>query len=55
MAARLRYGITWVNCHGAGSNELPHGGMRSSGYGVDKSVHGLELYTQPRHVMIAHA
>ena len=55
MAARLRYGITWVNAHGSGANEMPHGGMRMSGHGSDKSVHGLELYTQPRHVYFAHA
>lgn len=55
MAARLRYGVTWVNTHGAGANEMPHGGMRMSGHGSDKSVHGLEAYTQPRHILFAHA
>ncbi len=54
FAARLRYGITWVNCHGAMATEMPHGGMRGSGYGVDLSIHALEAYTQTRHVVFAH-
>jgi len=52
--ARLRYGITWVNTHLVGVSEMPHGGMKSSGYGKDMSVYALEDYTVPRHVMIAH-
>lgn len=52
--ARLRYGITWVNTHVVGVSEMPHGGMKSSGYGKDMSVYALEDYTVPRHVMIAH-
>ena len=52
--ARLRYGITWVNTHLVGVSEMPHGGMKSSGYGKDMSIYALEDYTVPRHVMIAH-
>jgi aminobutyraldehyde dehydrogenase len=52
--ARLRYGVTWVNTHLVGISEMPHGGMKASGYGKDMSIYSLEDYTVPRHVMIAH-
>ncbi|MBV8801251.1 MAG: gamma-aminobutyraldehyde dehydrogenase, partial [Alphaproteobacteria bacterium] len=31
-AARLRYGCTWINCHFMLTNEMPHGGLKQSGY-----------------------
>ena len=51
-AARLRYGCTWVNCHFMLANEMPHGGVKSSGYGKDLSMYALEDYTVARHVMV---
>jgi aminobutyraldehyde dehydrogenase len=51
-AARLRYGCTWVNCHFMLANEMPHGGLKSSGYGKDLSMYALEDYTVARHVMV---
>jgi aminobutyraldehyde dehydrogenase len=53
-AARLQYGCTWINTHFALVNEMPHGGMKMSGYGKDMSVYSLEDYTVARHVMIKH-
>jgi aminobutyraldehyde dehydrogenase len=53
-AARLRYGCTWVNTHFMLVSEMPHGGLRHSGYGKDLSAYALEDYTVPRHVMIKH-
>lgn len=53
-AARLRYGCTWVNTHFMLVNEMPHGGLKQSGYGKDMSLYALEDYTAVRHVMIAH-
>jgi aminobutyraldehyde dehydrogenase len=53
-AARLRYGCTWINTHFMLCNEMPHGGLRQSGYGKDLSSYALEDYTAIRHVMIAH-
>jgi aminobutyraldehyde dehydrogenase len=52
LAARLQYGVTWVNTHGVFATEMPHGGMRLSGYGSDLSMGALLEYTQVRHVMI---
>ena len=51
VASRLQYGCTWVNTHFVLTNEMPHGGMKMSGYGKDLSMHGLEDYTVARHVM----
>jgi len=53
-AARLKYGCTWINTHFMLVNEMPHGGMKQSGYGKDMSMYALEDYTAVRHVMIAH-
>ena len=53
-AARLQYGCTWVNTHFMLVNEMPHGGLKQSGYGKDMSIYALEDYTAVRHVMIAH-
>ena len=50
-AARLQYGCTWINTHFMLVNEMPHGGLKQSGYGKDLSVYGLEDYTQIKHVM----
>jgi aminobutyraldehyde dehydrogenase len=54
-AAALKYGCTWINTHFALTNEMPHGGYKSSGYGKDLSMLGLEDYTVARHVMVAHS
>ena len=51
-AARLQYGCTWINTHFIFLNEMPHGGMKSSGYGKDLSMYALEDYTVARHIMI---
>ena len=53
-AARLRYGCTWINTHFMLVNEMPHGGLKQSGYGKDMSVYALEDYTVVRHVMVKH-
>jgi aminobutyraldehyde dehydrogenase len=52
VAARLQYGCTWVNTHFMLVSEMPHGGMKRSGYGKDLSIYALEDYTAVRHVMV---
>jgi aminobutyraldehyde dehydrogenase len=52
VAARLRFGCTWINTHMTGVSEMPHGGLKQSGYGKDLSMFALEDYTFVRHVMI---
>jgi aminobutyraldehyde dehydrogenase len=51
VAARLQYGCTWINCHFMLTSEMPHGGMKKSGYGKDMSLYALEDYSIARHVM----
>jgi len=52
VAARLQYGCTWVNTHFMLVSEMPHGGLKRSGYGKDLSRYALEDYTCVRHVMV---
>lgn len=54
LAARLQYGVTWVNDYFTFTTEMPHGGMKQSGYGSDMSLFALESYTAVRHVMVNH-
>jgi aminobutyraldehyde dehydrogenase len=51
-ASQLEYGCTWINTHFTLVNEMPHGGVKMSGYGKDLSLFGLEDYTVARHVMV---
>ncbi|HJQ60924.1 MAG TPA: aldehyde dehydrogenase family protein, partial [Vineibacter sp.] len=52
VSARLQYGCVWVNQHFLLTTEMPHGGLKMSGYGKDMSMYGLEDYTAVRHVMM---
>jgi len=52
VAGRLQYGCTWINCHFMLASEMPHGGLKQSGYGKDMSLYALEDYTVVRHVMV---
>jgi len=54
VASRLRYGCTWINTHFVLVSEMPHGGLKRSGYGKDLSMYALEDYTVVRHVMVRH-
>jgi aminobutyraldehyde dehydrogenase len=54
VASRLQYGCTWINTHFMLVSEMPHGGMKRSGYGKDLSAYALEDYTVVRHVMVRH-
>jgi aminobutyraldehyde dehydrogenase len=54
IASRLQYGCTWVNTHFMLVSEMPHGGMKHSGYGKDMSMYALEDYSCPRHIMVKH-
>ena len=53
VAARLQYGCTWINTHFMLCSEMPHGGLKRSGYGKDMSLYALEDYSVVRHVMVA--
>jgi len=53
LANALEYGVTWINTHGVMATEMPHGGMKNSGYGSDLSMQSLIDYTQIRHLMFS--
>ena len=52
VSAELQYGCTWVNTHFMLVSEMPHGGMKKSGYGKDMSMYAVEDYSAVRHVMV---
>jgi len=47
----LRFGCVWINDHIPLASEMPHGGLKGSGYGKDLSMYSLEDYTHVKHVM----
>jgi len=54
VSAALEFGTVWVNDHLPLASEMPHGGVKGSGYGKDLSHYALEEYTTPKHVMLEH-
>ncbi|MGZ0702651.1 gamma-aminobutyraldehyde dehydrogenase [Pseudomonas piscis] len=54
VAARLQYGCTWINSHFMLASEMPHGGLKRSGYGKDLSSDSLQDYSVVRHIMARH-
>lgn len=46
-------GHVGVNCHLPPVHEMPHGGVKDSGYGKDLSLYSVEEYTRVKHVMSA--
>jgi betaine-aldehyde dehydrogenase len=51
VANALRFGCVWINDHLPLASEMPHGGIKQSGYGKDLSMYSLEDYTYVKHVM----
>jgi len=48
---KLQFGTVWINDHIPLVSEMPHGGVKQSGYGKDLSAYSLEDYTEIKHVM----
>jgi betaine-aldehyde dehydrogenase len=48
---RLQFGNTWINEHIPIVSEMPHGGVKESGFGKDMSMYAIEEFTTVRHVM----
>lgn len=55
VSHRLQVGVTWVNDHLPIVSEMPHGGVKGSGFGKDMSAEPLLDYSVSRHLMIKHA
>jgi betaine-aldehyde dehydrogenase len=47
----IRSGCVWVNDHIPIISEMPHGGMKESGFGNDMSTYSFDEYTVIKHVM----
>jgi gamma-glutamyl-gamma-aminobutyraldehyde dehydrogenase len=45
ISRRLKAGTVWVNCFEEGGMSMPFGGVKSSGFGRDKSAHAIDKYT----------
>jgi len=42
----------WVNCHNIIENVMPFGGFKQSGIGREAGRSALELYTEPKSVIM---
>jgi len=47
----IRSGCVWINDHIPIISEMPHGGMKESGFGKDMSTYSFDEYTTVKHVM----
>jgi betaine-aldehyde dehydrogenase len=50
-ARELQAGTVWINEHLAICSEMPHGGVKGSGFGKDMSMYAVEEYTAVKHVV----
>lgn len=50
IAARLRAGTVWINCHNIFDAALPFGGYKQSGWGREMGHEALDLYTEVKSV-----
>jgi betaine-aldehyde dehydrogenase len=51
VSRALRFGTVWLNDHLTMASEMPHGGLRDSGYGKDMSTYAVDEYSVIKHVM----
>lgn len=52
FSRELHFGSVWVNQHTPNVAEMPFGGYGESGYGRELSLHGLDEYSQLKHIMV---
>jgi phenylacetaldehyde dehydrogenase len=50
LAAQVKAGTIWINCHSYFSPELPKGGHKQSGWGYENGAQGLENYLETKTV-----
>ena len=50
IAARLRAGTVWINCHNIFDAAMPFGGYKQSGWGREMGHDALDLYTEVKAV-----
>jgi phenylacetaldehyde dehydrogenase len=52
LAAKLKAGTVWGNCHAVIDPALPFGGFKQSGIGREQGRAGIEAYTELKTVII---
>ncbi len=53
VAARIDFGIVWVNCWMLRDLRTPFGGVKHSGVGREGGVDALRFFTEPKNICIA--
>jgi phenylacetaldehyde dehydrogenase len=53
LAAKIKSGTVWGNCHSMLDPALPFGGYKQSGFGREQARQGVEAYTELKTVIIA--
>lgn len=53
LAAKIKAGTVWGNCHSVIDPALPFGGFKQSGFGREQGREGVEAYTELKTVIIA--
>lgn len=54
VGSQLESGVVWINDHLPIVSEMPHGGVKQSGFGKDMSQEAVLEHTVSRHMMIRH-
>ncbi len=52
LAAKIKSGTVWGNCHGVIDTALPFGGFKESGIGREQGRQGIEAYMETKTVII---
>jgi phenylacetaldehyde dehydrogenase len=52
LAAKIKSGTVWGNCHGVIDASLPFGGYKESGIGREQGRNGIEAYLETKTVII---
>jgi phenylacetaldehyde dehydrogenase len=50
MAASIRAGTVWINCHSMYDASLPIGGVKQSGWGRDSGHQAIDNYLETKTV-----
>ena len=51
LAANIRAGLVWINCHGIPDMAVPFGGYKQSGWGRENGLEGMLAYTELKSVV----
>ena len=51
LAAQIRAGLIWINCHGIPDMAVPYGGYKQSGWGRENGYEGLLGFTELKSVV----